>query len=1140
MISIVVLNNDEEFLQFLDPELCQLTETQTIDGLKTLEVEYYFQDAKEDKELFKLGNKIWIQGDVNLSDCLYVINTSVKQSVFKDNSFTFEAEEILVELNYTPLVSHTELGQSCFMTKTTNDQLTVRIDWNSLNNWFGEYFNIGVVQDCLTETVQYVPFTGTMTRMQLLRKIEEETGNIFCTRYEKDILDNTIHRYLDFLNPINSNKNWNLNLEYQFMGTLTAYSFDDQGNPVAEDKSWEVTPFTNDHIPEESMDETVSPYDPAEDEAVTEYDVEDTSYEWISDDETWEDETTIKHYKKYSDIVAENLEFRIVDPNLEQYSVGGAELKWSSSDVDFTATEGNWLISLVQSTTYDSETHENIPILGLCINETSFAVSPQSSTEPSDKYSQAIKDGTLAPVPVGEEVLLPDDCYFEIYDTAYNQVLFRTQINKQIGTVHSEVLDFGFNLEDVQYNIDETSTYTAVSPVLQLNNDNATSTALTRTNLTDLITRFNDLEISKGQVIPMIVQKVNITARTLEAAKVKLGSYVENSGANQSTSTSNWWIRPYNPQDQKNDSDATKNTWEFLRGTAYWKAPYSKSAGMLYVETDKGYSTQYSEVKGRNDTRDDRGVIHSPKVGTTESSDEDIYAIYNQVALYLKQHETPVVDIDVDVANLQGYEYNNYNIHDKIYIKLPDRNELITAKVTETHKEAHDVAKNTIKVSNYNQVTYTPRVELQTTVIHANNTSFKYPKSKTLTVRLENADYGEDEEHRTQYPANKLLAFTLYGVKDGSTYFLKNYTKMTNENGYCSVNMKYTPGDYLMEIRFGGDEEYLESEMSVRINVGGKKETKKKTTTSSKNKTTKKTTKKVTKTTYYDKYGRSPDKKKILAIGLPSASGDKGSYTFYGMEFKNKCPKCGKKGTLFWDIFYAGNEKGNRGKVRLTGNVEGSSAEGAIFCSNQRCDGDWSCQGREHGYENTRLTATKKRFKSSKADAYKLKKGKYPFNKVTTTKTTKNVSNSKNRKIIGKPSKKIKNLVLSIVGEKTGREALLAICKYFDKNISYVGYTNFHRGPDTVINRKGGNCCDQTRAILTCFDAAGLTEFYDMYYVNLKCPKYGHVYGRIRSKKTKKWTNIDPASDSYGCYGYVCDSCSRTSPVDSKYPRLPL
>ena len=115
-----------------------------------------------------------------------------------------------------------------------------------------------------------------------------------------------------------------------------------------------------------------------------------------------------------------------------------------------------------------------------------------------------------------------------------------------------------------------------------------------------------------------------------------------------------------------------------------------------------------------------------------------------------------------------------------------------------------------------------------------------------------------------------------------------------------------------------------------------------------------------------------------------------------------------------------------------------------------------------------------------------------------------------------------------------------AICDWMDKKIWYSGYSGFQRSPDTVLSKKHGNCCDQTRLIFQLFDAAGISEYYDMYYVNLSCPSYGHVYGRIRSKISGNWVNIDPASDSYGCYGYVCDSCSRTSPVDSKYPHLPF
>lgn len=1108
MLSIVVLNPSEEFLQFLDPELCDLKESQSVEGLKTLEVEYTFQDAKEDKELFKIGNKIWIQGDVNLSDCLYVIDTEVKQSVFKDNSFTFEAEEVLVELNYTPLVSHTELDKTCFKTRTTNGELTVRIDWNSLNRWFGDYFNIGVVQDCLSTYASYVPFTGTMTRMSLLRLIEEHTGNVFVTRYEKDYLDNTIHRYLDFLNPINVSKNWTLNLEYTFMGEMKSYSFDDDGNPVPEDKPWDVTRFIDDK--------------------------EDPDWEWIAEDNEYEDEDTIKHYKSYHDIIAENIEFRILDNELKQYNVEGADLKWSAEDVDFGADTGNWVITLVQKG----------KLIGLSVNETSFVVPAKGTTDYVDKYVEAIKNDELDIVAIDDvEVILGDDSYFEIYDTVYDQTLFRTQINNQVGHVHSEVLDFGFNLENVEYNVDESSTYTAVSPILQLNNDNGVSSSLTRANLTDLINKYNNLEISKGQTIPMIIQKVNIKKPTLEEAKMSLGSYIEHSGDNQSNSTSNWWCRPYHPQDQKNDQNSSENTWEFYRGTAYWKAPYPKLKGILFVETDKGYSTQYSKVIGRNDTRDDKGAIHSPKMGTTESSDEDIFAIYNQVALYLKQHETPKVEVDVDVANLRGHEYNNYNVHDKIYIKLPDNNELITARVTETHKEAHDIAKNTIKVSNYTPIN-NAKTELQETIINGDNVTFKYPSSKTLTVQLENLDYQVDTSTRTRYPANKLLSFTLYSVKDGSRTFKKNYTKITNYEGKASLKMKYDPGDYIIEVSYGGDEEYLETTHEIKVNVSGKKEVKQKKQTSSKNKTTKKTTKKVTKTTYYDKYGRSPDKKKVLGIGRISAGGDKGSYKeFFGTEVKNKCPYCGKA-SLVYQIYWGG-EHGDYHKLPVMGNnSKGSNMEGAFFCTNLKtCGADFSAQGNEHISGGKKLTITKKRFKSSKADAKKLMKGKYVYNKTTTTNSKKNVGNNQKRKIIGHPSAKVKKQALAIVGDKIGRKALLEICKWMDKHIHYGpgdGYGGFQRSPDTVLRTHLCNCCDGTRLFFELCDAAGLCEYYDMYYVNLSCPRYGHVYGRIRTKKTGHWVNIDTASDSYGCYGYVCDSCSRTSPVDSKYPTKPF
>ena len=59
-----------------------------------------------------------------------------------------------------------------------------------------------------------------------------------------------------------------------------------------------------------------------------------------------------------------------------------------------------------------------------------------------------------------------------------------------------------------------------------------------------------------------------------------------------------------------------------------------------------------------------------------------------------KKKSTREFNITLDVANLRKEgSFNDYELHDKVYVKLPDYSELVMARVVKTHKEAHDVAK---------------------------------------------------------------------------------------------------------------------------------------------------------------------------------------------------------------------------------------------------------------------------------------------------------------------------------------------------------------------------------------------------------------------------------------------------------------
>lgn len=233
--TVLVLDQNEEPLEYLDSENLEIEQTSEVGELQTLTITYPLddEDINRTRKLFKIGNKIWIPGTNGLDPCLYVISNSTKYDYWDKNHIEIELEEVLVELNYVELFQ-----QYTAETKTINRTL--------LEEQFGSYFNIGTVESALGSRGS-VALNGTMTKLELLRYIEEETSNIFRTRYVKDSEKNIIHRYLDFLQPNSIGEEHDTVIDLSFNAENIEYEIDesDTYRAIAPEFSLNSTGTTN-------------------------------------------------------------------------------------------------------------------------------------------------------------------------------------------------------------------------------------------------------------------------------------------------------------------------------------------------------------------------------------------------------------------------------------------------------------------------------------------------------------------------------------------------------------------------------------------------------------------------------------------------------------------------------------------------------------------------------------------------------------------------------------------------------------------------------------------------------------------------------------------------------------------------------
>jgi hypothetical protein len=131
----------------------------------------------------------------------------------------------------------------------------------------------------------------------------------------------------------------------------------------------------------------------------------------------------------------------------------------------------------------------------------------------------------------------------------------------------------------------------------------------------------------------------------------------------------------------------------------------------------------------------------------------------------------------------------------------------------------------------------------------------------------------------------------------------------------------------------------------------------------------------------------------------------------------------------------------------------------------------------------------------------------------------------------------VKKQATAIVGNSTGLTAFKKIGTWMDRHIAYARYRGFQRSPSTCLKKGSANCCDGTRLLFQLADAAGLSEYFNMYYIHVS----GHVYGQVVTKKTGKKRYVDCASDYAACWGYICKNYRGKSVLQKTlYPKLPF
>jgi hypothetical protein len=201
-LTTAILSQDENLLGFLDTDRVEIKENAELYKLRNIKLSYPMFDPGSDdhtkyKDWLVSGNKIWRTETCDGVPCLYVIMGEIEYD-YLENTINCYAEEVATEL------SQYKVFRSSAFNWTVNSSF--------INTYCGDLFTPGVLTGPGSTTT--TDYSGALTAMAILRKIEEKRGGEFQFRYEYNPVSKEIIRYIDYFDSIGTTHTTIIDMAY--------------------------------------------------------------------------------------------------------------------------------------------------------------------------------------------------------------------------------------------------------------------------------------------------------------------------------------------------------------------------------------------------------------------------------------------------------------------------------------------------------------------------------------------------------------------------------------------------------------------------------------------------------------------------------------------------------------------------------------------------------------------------------------------------------------------------------------------------------------------------------------------------------------------------------------------------------------